>query len=469
MSSPIHIPASIFREYDVRGIAGKDLSAPFARRLGQAYCVLAREHLGRPGAKLRVSVGRDCRLSSDEYAEALIEGLRDGGCDVVSLGICPSPLTYFSVFHLGLDGGIMVTGSHNPAEYNGFKIGIGKSTIHGDEIQALRRAMEAEPERAQARGSASTHEIIPEYVSYVAGRSRSLLGKKIVLDAGNGTAATVAPIVFEALGATIFPLFCTLDGRFPNHHPDPTEAKNLKHLIAEVKARKADFGIAFDGDADRIGLVDENGKVIYGDELMIILSRDLLRDHPGATIISEVKSSHRLYDDIRKHGGHGIMWKTGHSLIKSKMKDSGALLAGEMSGHIFFADRYFGYDDAIYAAIRFSEIAVAHAGPVSGLLRELPPSFTTPEIRVDCEERLKFDLVRKVKEALRSSSYQINDIDGVRVDFGDGWGLLRASNTQPVLVLRFEAPSEARLGELRAIIEGALREAAKALGHAPVV
>lgn len=465
----LKINPSIFREYDIRGIAERDLSAEFAEALGRTY---ARYISGRtPVAgrqRLKVSVGRDCRLTSDRYAEALVRGIRDGGVDVVRLGVCPTPLTYFSVFHLDLDGGIMITGSHNPADYNGFKICVGRDTIHGHQIQELRALME-KPESAPSKpqGTASDYAIIPAYIEHLIKSARPLSRKKVVLDSGNGTASTVAPELFTRLGAEVIPLFCELDGRFPNHHPDPTVPANLKQLIEAVRRERADFGVAFDGDSDRIGLVDENGRIIYGDELMVIFSRDILREKPGSTVISEVKSSNRLYNDIAKNGGNPIMWKTGHSLIKSKMKETRAALAGEMSGHIFFADRYFGFDDAIYAAMRVLEIACKHDGPVSSLLKDLPPSISTPEIRVDCQEEKKFALVEATKKKL-ASGHKITDIDGVRADFGDGWGLVRASNTQPVLVLRFEAVSDSRLNEIRQVVEGALHESARQIGHPPI-
>ncbi len=468
----VNIPASIFREYDIRGIAERDLSADFAQLLGRAYAQLLVGQKPQAGrARPTVAVGRDCRLTSDRYAEGLISGLLQGGLDVIRIGVCPTPLTYFSVFHLDLDGAIMITGSHNPADYNGFKICLGRSTLHGSAIQDLKTrmlALNAAPLQGSGpAGTLSDFAIIPAYLDHLVKNARSLRPLKIVLDAGNGTAATVAPPLFERLGAKVIPLFCTLDGRFPNHHPDPTVPKNLKHLVDTVLAEKADFGVAFDGDSDRIGLVDEKGRIIFGDELMVLLSRDVLKETPGATIISEVKSSNRLYDDIARNGGKPIMWKTGHSLIKSKMKETHAALAGEMSGHIFFADRYFGYDDAIYAALRVFEIASKTTNPVSSLLSDLPPSVSTPEIRVDCEEEKKFALVEATKETL-AQGRKITDIDGVRVDFGDGWGLVRASNTQPVLVLRFEAQTEARLQEIRDTVEGALKAAATRIGHAPI-
>ncbi len=478
------INPSIFREYDIRGIAGRDLNADFAHVLGIAYArfIAGRSIVGNKKTAT-VSVGWDCRLSSDSYASALVSGLMEEGLNVIRLGICPSPLTYFSIFSLDLDGGIMITGSHNSADYNGFKICVGKDTIHGHQIQEIRALMEKvlaektlEGQDAGKTRSLSTTKnapevsdtaIIPRYIEHLLKIAKPLKRKKIVLDAGNGTASTVAPELFQKLGAEIIPLFCELDGHFPNHHPDPTVPENLQDLIQKVKEVKADFGLAFDGDADRLGLVDENGRIIYGDEQMILFSRAILKEIPGATIISEVKSSYKLYNDIAAKGGKPIMWKTGHSLIKSKMKETKAILAGEMSGHMFFADRYFGFDDAIYAGLRIYEIASNHNGPLSSLLSDLTISVSTPEIRVDCEESKKFKLVEETKKRL-TGDYRLNDIDGVRVDFGDGWGLVRASNTQPVLVLRFEAPTEARLAEIRKIIETALHGAAQAIGHAPI-
>lgn len=466
----LKINPSIFREYDIRGIAGKDLSPEFAEALGKAYAAYIADRKPVAGRKsLTVSVGRDCRLSSDAYAAALISGMRGGGLDVIELGVCPSPLTYFSIFHLDLDGGIMVTGSHNPSDYNGFKTCVGRDTIHGHQIQDLRKLMENPPVKSAsaAQGTLSRYSVIPAYIEHIVKNCRPLKTKKIVIDAGNGTASTVAPPLFERLGAQIIPLYCELDGRFPNHHPDPTVVSNLKDLVETVKREKADFGVAFDGDSDRIGLVDETGRVIFGDEIMVIFSREILKERPGSTIISEVKSSHRLYQDIANRGGRPIMWKTGHSLIKSKMKEEKAALAGEMSGHIFFADRYFGYDDAIYAAVRVYEIAASNEGPLSSLIADLPKTVATPEIRVECEEEKKFALVEETKKRL-APGRKITDIDGVRVDFGDSWGLVRASNTQPVLVLRFEAPTQSRIDEIRGIVEGALQEAARAIGHPPI-
>ncbi len=467
----VEIHRTIFREYDIRGIAEKEINASFAEYLGRAYALYLLEKTPpSSGKNLKVSVGWDCRLTSDSYSRALVTGLREGGLDVVRLGVCPTPLTYFSVFDLQLDGAIMITGSHNPADYNGFKICLGKGSLYGEQIQELRVIMEnlvAGGSPKATLGKVSDFPIIPRYIEHLIKHAGKLQKKKIVLDAGNGTASTVAPELFSKLGAEVIPLFCELDGRFPNHHPDPTVPENLVHLVKAVREHKADFGLAFDGDSDRLGLVDETGRILFGDELMVLFSRAVLKESPGATIISEVKSSQKLYADITAKGGKAIMWKTGHSLIKSKMKETGALLAGEMSGHIFFADRYFGFDDAIYAGLRVFEIASATHQPLSSLLADLPHTVSTPEIRVDCEETKKFILVEETKRLLQAKN-SIIDIDGVRVNFDDGWGLVRASNTQPVLVLRFEAPTPDRLAELRKIVESALAQAAQNVGHSPV-
>jgi phosphomannomutase/phosphoglucomutase len=461
---------TIFREYDIRGIAARDLSPEFAEHLGQTYAqfIAGRSPLKNRGA-LTVAVGRDCRLSSDALADGLIRGLTQGGLDVVRLGVVPTPLTYFSVFDQDYDGGIMITGSHNPADYNGFKICVGRDTLHGSQIQELRKIMDRPAVAGKRVGKVTEWNPVPSYIDYVVKNAKPLTKKKIVIDAGNGMGSIVGPELFKKLGAEVISLYCELDGRFPNHHPDPTVPANLREMVATIKRENADFGIAFDGDADRIGLADETGRILYGDEIMILFARDVLKDHPGATVIGEVKSSYRLYNDIEKRGGKPIMWKTGHSLIKSKMKETKALLAGEMSGHVFFADRYFGYDDAIYAASRVYEIACATKGPLSTVLADLEKTVNTPEIRIECDEEKKFALVEETKRRLVALNLgKVNDIDGVRVDAGDGWGLVRASNTQPVIVMRFEAETDARLKEIRGVVEGALQAAAKAIGHPPI-
>jgi phosphomannomutase/phosphoglucomutase len=465
----IQINQTIFREYDIRGLAGKELSRDFAYQLGLTYAEFAFTKTQK--TSLTVTVGRDCRLSSDEYAEGLISGLTDAGIHVIDIGVCPTPLTYFSIYHYHTDGGIMITGSHNPAEYNGFKISLGKDTLHGEQIQELKHIMLAQKFAKRTKATVKTADIIDHYNHYVAAQIKPARKLKVVLDAGNGTAATVAPDLFRAMGADVIELYCDLDGRFPNHHPDPTVPENLNDLVAAIKEHGADFGIGFDGDSDRIGAVDENGRVIYGDELMIIFSRDVLKKNPGATIISEVKSSNRLYQDIAKNGGNGIMWKTGHSLIKSKMKETKALLAGEMSGHIFFADQWFGFDDAIYSGARLYEI-VARSKNLSSLTSDLKPVINTPEIRIDCEEEKKFALIVEAAKILQQADQassnpkgKMTAIDGLRVDYENRWGLIRASNTQPVIVMRFEAQSEALLTEIQNQFQSALQQAAQKLGH----
>ena len=448
---------AVFREYDIRGIAEKDFTADFVVTLGQAYGTYARAR-----GKKRVAVGRDCRLTSDSYAAALRQGLRSTGVDVVDIGTCPTPLLYFALHHYDLDGGIQVTGSHNPSDYNGFKICIGKITIHGEEIQELRKLIE-QGTFTTGQGQEQSAPVIPPYQEFVIKQFGRLERKiNVVIDAGNSTAGPVAPRIFRELGCQVTELFCELDGRFPNHHPDPTVPENLQHLIAAVKQTGAEVGVAYDGDADRLGLVDRHGHIIWGDEMLVLFARDILQQSPGATVVSEVKCSQRLFDDIARHGGTPVMWKAGHSLLKAKMRETGALLGGEMSGHIFFADRYFGYDDAIYASCRVMEILAKKKKEVTELLADLPTSFTTPEIRVDCPDDIKFRLAEKVCEHFRGK-YDVVDIDGVRVKFPDGWGLVRASNTQPVLVLRFEAITQERLTEYRTMMESVVEEVKQSL------
>jgi phosphomannomutase/phosphoglucomutase len=441
----------MFREYDIRGIAGRDMTADDVLQIGRGVGTYLRDH----GAS-RVSVGRDCRLTSESYSKQVIRGLMASGCDVIDIGICPTPVFYFSIQHLQTDGGIMVTASHNPPEYNGFKLCLGMDSIHGEDIQRIRRLIDAQKFIA-GRGSHTGHSVTSVYQDFVVDNIDIPQPLKVGVDAGNGTAGIVAGPIMRRLGCEVHELYCDMDGTFPNHEADPTVLKNLEDLIERVTTRHLDLGIGYDGDGDRIGVVDERGNVIYGDKLMIIFSREILSRKPGATIISEVKSSKTLYDDIEKNGGRAVMWKTGHSLIKKKMKSEGAELAGEMSGHMFFADRYFGYDDAVYASCRLLEILSRTGKKISELLVGVPPTVSTPEIRVDCPDRLKFDLVEKMTGYFRSR-YDVIDIDGMRVRFDDGWGLVRASNTQPALVLRFEAESQSRLAEIRHLVESILEK-----------
>jgi phosphomannomutase/phosphoglucomutase len=452
------ISSTIFREYDIRGLVDQDLTEEAVRLVGRALGTEVREKGGR-----RVVVGRDCRESGPRFALAMFDGLRSTGVDVTDLGVVPTPLTYFAAATLPVDGLVMITGSHNPPEYNGLKVGVGKSTLHGDAIQALLRRIQA-GRFAEGSGSLDTHDIVAPYLAYV--RENLKFGSrklKVVVDAGNGTGGVIAVPLFRSLGIDVVPLFVEMDGRFPNHHPDPTVEKNLEFLKAKVLETGADLGIAYDGDADRVGAVDEKGTVLWGDQLMILFSRAVLAENPGAAIVGEVKCSKTLYDDIAARGGRGIMWKAGHSLIKAKMKEEGALLAGEMSGHIFFANRWFGFDDGIYSSGRLLELVSRTGKPVSSLLADVPRTFSTPEIRYDCPEELKFELVRRAQEWF-AARYDAVTVDGVRVLFPDGWGLVRASNTQPLLVLRFEAQTAGRLAEIQSLVTRKVDELKRELG-----
>jgi phosphomannomutase/phosphoglucomutase len=452
----MHINPQIFREYDIRGVVNKDLTSDIVRTLGKGFGTYM-AHLGHK----ELVVGRDGRLSSKDFADALIESLISTGCHVVNIGLCPTPVYYFSIFHLDKDGGAMVTGSHNPPEFNGFKISAGKSTIFGEEIQNLRRLIE-KGEFMVGQGSLSKKEMIRPYQDYIKKNIHIEKRMKVVIDAGNGTAGVVAGPLLRDLDCEVEELYCEVDGRFPNHFPDPTIPANLKELIDRVKKNRADVGIGYDGDADRIGVVDDQGNIIWGDQLMILFSREILKEKKGAAFVAEVKCSQNLFNDIEKHGGKAIMWRTGHSLIKGKMKVEKAALGGEMSGHIFFADRYFGYDDAIYASCRLIELLSKTNKKLSQLLSDVPKTFITPEIRVDCPDEIKFEVVEKVKEALRRD-YPVIDVDGVRVKFEDGWGLVRASNTQPALVLRFEALTDARVQDIRKLVEDKVQKAVASL------
>jgi phosphomannomutase/phosphoglucomutase len=448
----MQINPQIFREYDIRGVVEKDLTPDIARALGQGFG----SHMAQLGHKELV-VGRDGRLSSKPFEEALIEGLISTGCNIVNIGLCPTPVYYFSIFHLDKDGGMMVTGSHNPPEFNGFKVSAGKSTIFGEEIQNLRRLIE-KGEFVAGKGTLSKKEIIRPYQSYIEENIHIQKKMRVVIDAGNGTAGVVAGSLLRVLGCEVEELYCEVDGRFPNHFPDPTIPANLKDLINRVKKIRAEVGIGYDGDADRIGVVDDQGNIIWGDQLMILFSREILKYKKGASFVAEVKCSQNLFNDIEKHGGKAIMWRTGHSLIKEKMREEKAALGGEMSGHIFFADRYFGFDDAIYASCRLIELLSKTEKKLSQLFSDVPKTFITPEIRVDCPDEIKFNVVEMVKEILRKD-YPVIDVDGVRVVFEDGWGLVRASNTQPALVLRFEALTEKRLDIIKKLVEDKVKVA----------
>ncbi|MGD0781331.1 MAG: phosphomannomutase/phosphoglucomutase [Candidatus Aminicenantales bacterium] len=450
---------SIFREYDIRGIVDKDLAPGVVETLGRGLGTYFRRH-----GKRIVALGRDCRLSSPAYAAAMARGLQSTGCDVADLGTVPTPLLYFSIYYKKYEAGVMITGSHNPPEFNGFKMMCGEETIYGETIQEIRRLIDAGDFVRETPGKKSDYDLVPEYQSYILGLITLRRPLQVVVDAGNGTGGVVAVPILRKLGCRVVELYCEMDGRFPHHHPDPTLPEAMADLVAKVKETGADLGIAYDGDADRIGVVDDAGRLMWGDQLMIIFARDVLAAHPGAAIISEVKATKLLYDEIARLGGRPIMWKTGHSLIKKKIKDEHALLAGEMSGHIFFADRWFGFDDAIYASARLLEIASKSGRKVSQMLAGLPEMASTPEIRVFASEEVKFRIVDAVKAEL-SAKYPVIDIDGVRAAFPKGWALVRASNTQPVLVLRFEAETKADLDAIQAEVRGAVTRAITKLGQ----
>lgn len=442
----------IFREYDVRGLADSDLNDTTVLLLGKAIGTFTR----RKGGKT-FTVGRDCRLSGPRIRTALVQGLLSTGLDVIDIGLVPTPLLYFSVFHLNADGGVQITGSHNPPEHNGFKICVGKTTIHGSDVQELKRLITTN-DFETGNGTLKEADVKSSYAETIKKSVSKPLSLKVVIDSGNGTAGVVAPSLFRALGCEVIELLSEPDGSFPNHPPDPTVSESQVFLSEEVKRHRASVGIGFDGDADRLVAIDATGRALFGDELLVLYARRLLRDNPGATVISEVKASNRLFQDIDRHGGKGVLWKTGHSLIKAKMKETGALLAGEMSGHMFFKDRYYGFDDAIYAAVRLFEILAEEKKTPLELLGDLPPSFCTPEIRMDCSDEKKFAVVSKTKQILEASGHKVNPIDGARIEYPDGWGLVRASNTQAVLVLRFEATSEKRLKEIQNEIESTVHK-----------
>jgi phosphomannomutase/phosphoglucomutase len=446
------VNTNIFREYDIRGIVGEQLTDETVATLGRAIGTF----FARNGAK-RIAIGYDARKSSPGYCDLLTRGFNECGLDAVLIGMVPTPVLYHTVFTKNVDGGVMITGSHNPPDHNGFKICLGKSTLFGPQIQEIKE-IALSGDLVQGEGSVESMEVLDDYcrdiVSKIEMGDRRL---KVVIDAGNGMGGVTAVPVYEELGVELIKLFIEPDSNFPNHHPDPTVTENLQDTIRAVVEHKADIGLAFDGDGDRIGVVDETGRIIWGDELMILLSRSILATNPGATIIAEVKCSQNLFDDIEKHGGTAIMWKAGHSLIKAKMKETNAALAGEMSGHIFFADRFYGFDDATYAGARVLEILSKTDKPLSELLADVPPTFSTAELRVECADELKFEVVAAIARYFGGTN-EVITIDGARILFEHGWGLVRASNTQAILVLRFEADSAEHLNEIRSIVELKVKE-----------
>ena len=448
----------IFREYDIRGLVGSELSDEFAYGLGRAYGSKLAE-----SAKGTVGIGYDCRHSSKGFAYALARGIAEEGFDVSVIGMAPSPVLYYSIYKRKLAGGIQVTGSHNPSDMNGFKLCIGTHTLSGAEIQDLKARMEAFEKTdaiPEKKGKISEDSIIPEYVDEIVGIIKPHMGArklKVVVDAGNGVGGMTGIAVLKALGVELIELFCDPDGDFPNHHPDPTVLKYLTHLSNTVREHKADFGIGWDGDADRIGVVDEKGEVIFADLLLLLYARQILEEKPGCTIIADVKCTHRLFEDLEKRGANIIMSKTGHSLMKAKLHETKGEIAGELSGHIFFNHRFFGFDDAVYASARFAEIVSAWDGPVSGLVADLPKTFCTPELKLDASETDKFIIPGKVAESF-NGTYPVVAIDGARIKFPKGWALVRASNTQPCMILRFEAEDEASLKEYQELVHGKIEE-----------
>ena len=432
----MNVPKSIFRQYDVRGLVGSQLTPEFARALGRAYGTMAWGRLGRAPV---LAVGRDNRPSGAELAKAVRAGIADTGATVVDVGMVPTPALYFAVVALQTDGGLQVTGSHNPPEFNGFKMVLAGDSVHGDEILDLWETITAETYRSGAGKETADGSVLGQYRDAIITRHTLSRPVRVVLDCGNGVGSLIAVSTLQGLGAEVTPLFCESDGTFPNHHPDPTVPANLRDLEEAVRRTGAELGIAFDGDADRIGAVDENGRILYGDQLLVLFGRDAVRRFgKGIPVIFDVKCSEVLRQALADAGASPLMWKTGHSLIKAKMKETRAPLAGEMSGHMFFGGDYFGYDDALFAAARLLEIVSAGSYGLSPLLADLPETVTTPEIRVDCADDVKFAVVERAA-AHFAGRYPVNTIDGVRMTFPKGWGLIRSSNTQPILVLRFEA------------------------------
>jgi phosphomannomutase/phosphoglucomutase len=453
LNAIMEISKNIFREYDVRGTVGENLTDESVGLIARGTAAYFRAN-----GKSKAVVCRDNRLSSEGFRDIFIKELTGAGVDVLDIGLAPTPAFYFACREYAPDeAGVMITGSHNPPEFNGFKIVRGHGTIYGDEIRRIYDIIIA-GDFVSGSGSASEREVLPDYRKALLERVKIERSVHIIADAGNGTAATVMPDILADAGCEAEGLFCEVDGNFPNHFPDPTLPENLADLQTRVAETGAEVGVAFDGDADRIGAVDEKGRIIWGDRLLALYARRVLAENPGGKVIFEVKCSQALIEEIERLGGVPIMWKTGHSLIEAKIAEEGAMLAGEMSGHIYFADRYFGFDDAIYSTLRLAELLSASDRSLGDMLDEMPQYYVTPELRVPCPDDVKFDVVEKIKMRFKDDfGYEVITVDGARILFGDGWGLVRASNTQPVLVLRFEAETEERLDEIRETVEGEVK------------
>lgn len=440
---------TIFREYDIRGVVGTDITEEIMACIGRAYAAFMQGRLDHN----RVVIGRDGRPHSKKMSDAVIQGLTDCGINVLDIGEVPSPLVYYAAAIMDFDGFLMVTASHNPSEYNGIKLGAGKSALHGDDIQKVYQlAAGGQFPLSESKGSSEEKDLVPQYIDDVVGRFQLKKKLKVVLDGGNGVSGPIAVPVFEKLGCEVIPIFCDVDGEFPNHHPDPTKPENLVDLIAMVKETGADLGIGFDGDGDRIGGCDDQGNPLPGDRLLAIYARQVLRDVPGAKIIGEVKCSRGMYEDIAKHGGDALMYRTGHSLIKAKMKEIGAEIAGEMSGHIFFKHRWYGFDDAVYAGARLAEIVAESDEPLSAMMATIPLRPSTPETEISTDDTKKFDVVKQATQYFIDQGLEVVTVDGARIEYPDAWGLLRASNTSPKLVVRVEADTEERKDDVLKVI-----------------
>ncbi|MCW8890294.1 MAG: phosphomannomutase/phosphoglucomutase [Sedimenticola sp.] len=438
------LPESIFRAYDIRGVVGQTLNERILFELGRAIGSEAQDQ-----GQQSIIVARDGRHSGAAFSKALSDGLQASGCDVVDIGMVPTPVLYFATHFLGSSSGVMITGSHNPSDYNGLKVVIKGAALSGEGIANLRKRIES-GNLKQGQGTLHEQDLLPDYIERIVDDVQLSRPLKLVVDCGNGVAGVVAPALFQALGCDVTPLYCKVDGDFPNHHPDPGKPENLSDLIDAVRDRKADLGVAFDGDGDRLGVVDANGKIIWPDRLLMLLARDVLSRQPGADVIYDVKSSRHLADEVLSYGGRPIMWKTGHSLIKAKMRETGALLAGEMSGHLFIKERWYGFDDGLYSCARLLELLSIEPVSVTEVFAGLPESISTPELNLGfAQEGDNFALMDKLTEQADFADAKLVDIDGLRVEFEDGWGLVRPSNTTPSLVFRFEADNEAALKRIQ--------------------
>jgi phosphomannomutase/phosphoglucomutase len=449
------IKESIFREYDIRGIVATDLQDDVVERIASAFATIFLRN-----GKKRIVVGMDGRPSSEKIKNLVVHNLAQYGLEVSDIGLIPTPVMYYAVFKHKLDGGIIVTASHNPSEYNGFKALVGHEAQSGDQIKEVFRIARGGEFPPKNPGNVKKLDIIPDYLAYIDNNIKLKKKIKVVIDGGNGTAGITALPLYKKLGAEVIDIYCDVDGDFPNHHPDPTKEENLIDLIKKVKSSGADLGIGFDGDGDRIGVIDKNGRILWGDQLTLIFAKEILSNHPGSKIISEVKASEVLYSEIEKYGGIPIMWKVGHSLIKKKIFQENAVLAGEMSGHIFFNDKWFGFDDAVYAGARLLEVITNNSKSFTEMIDEIPKMINTPEIRVDTTEKAKFDIVASLVQHFKKD-YQVIDIDGARIKFPYGWALVRASNTQPSLVIRYEANTEEQLKNIQGIVKPVIDEMKK--------